>query len=497
MKTAKSKIRHYDLWTGGKIHPAFGKGTFASYNPSTGEVLAQLANAQIEDVRSAILSAHRAYEEGSWKNMTAAERGIYLKRIAKIIRDNAKELAELESLDVGKTLKQTTFIDVPTCADTFDFFSNVGHWLEPRQNIVDAPIDSVTEREPYGVVSCIIPWNYPLIMAGWKIAPALIAGNAVILKPSPLASVSLSALAEFIKDIGLPPGILNIVTTNEVSAARELVQHPKVGMVSFSGGTQTGKAVLKDSAETLKKSVLELGGKSAAIVFGDCDLEATIGGVMSSIFMNQGQMCTACSRLFIEDSIYEKFVKQLVEKTKALKIGLAQEATTDFGPVISAEHRDNILAFVEEAKNSGAKIVCGGKAVSGRGGFYIEPTILVDVKNEMNVAREEIFGPILCVMSFRTEEEAVRQANDSSFGLAACIWTKNMDRGKKISRELTAGTVWINTYGGFYNEVSFGGCKGSGFGRELGLEGLLEFTQSKHICIDKTPGGRPLVASWF
>src|SRR6185503_6785592 len=215
MKTAKAKIRSFELWTDGKLHPASGRGTFESYDPSTGEVLAHIANAQVEDVRAAIASAHRAHEDGAWKNMMAVERGIYLKKIAKIIRDNAKELAELESLDVGKTLKQTTFIDVPTCADTFDYFSNVGPWLEPRQNILDAPVDSITAREPYGVVSCIIPWNYPLIMAAWKIAPALVAGNAVILKPSPLASVSLLALAEMIKDIGLPAGILNIVTTKE------------------------------------------------------------------------------------------------------------------------------------------------------------------------------------------------------------------------------------------------------------------------------------------
>jgi len=498
MKQASLDILQLPLLINGQLKETQGGKCFDSINPSTGEVLAKVADASVEDMQNAIASAKAAFE--SWSGLSFKERGVYLNRIAQLIRENAKVLAELESLDVGKTSKQTTFIDVPTCADTFEYFATVGEELKSRVNHVPAPVESITEREPLGVVACIIPWNYPLIMSAWKVAPALIAGNTVILKPSSQASVSLLKLAQIIQESGLPKGVLNIVTTIRHEAATELVTHKDVVMVSFSGGTETGQEIMRKAAATTKKVILELGGKSANIVLADCDLEAAVGGVMSSIFMNQGQMCTAMSRLLVQDTIYDKFLELLIAKTKNLKIGSSVNFETDFGPVISRQHRDNILTFIEKAKKEGAKLACGGKVaqvVDAPNGFYIEPTIFTDVKNEMAIAQEEVFGPVLAVIKFLTEKEAIMIANDSRYGLAGGIWTKDVRKAKALAKQLQCGTVWINTYGGFYNQASFGGYKQSGFGRELGHEGLLEYTQTKHICTDQTPGGKSLVTSWF
>ncbi len=462
-------------------------------------VAVQQSEATKEDMLKAISAARRKFDNGEWSGLSIAERGAYLKKIAQAIREHAKELAELEILSTGKTSKQATFIDVPTCADTFEYFGNVTNQLNSTVNPVAAPVKSITEREPIGVVGAIIPWNYPLIMFSWKVAPALIAGNTVVFKPSRLANASILRLAQIIEETGLPSGVLNVVASSNHEVVAELVSSPLVDMISFTGGTETGREIVKLAANTTKKVSLELGGKSPAIVFADCDFDAALGGVMSSIFMNQGQMCTACSRLLLEDKIYDKFLTALVEKTKKLTIGPANEATTDFGPLISREHRDNVLKAIEAGIKEGAKLVCGGKIPQGenlKNGFYLEPTIL-EATNQMTIAQEEIFGPVLAVIKFSDSRRPAEIANDSKYGLAASIWTKDLNKANAIAKELKCGIVWINTYGGFYNEASFGGYKQSGFGRELGLEGILSFTQSKHICTDQTPGGLPLVSSWF
>ena len=307
-------------------------------------------------------------------------------------------------------------------------------------------------------------------------------------------------LAQIIEEVGLPKGVLNIVTTSDHRVASELFSHPDVHMISFTGGAATGQEVMRLAAGTTKKLSLELGGKSPNIVFADCDREAALGGTMSAIFMNQGQMCTAGSRLLLEDKIYDEFIKRLVEKTKGLKIGEANSYETDFGPLISQEHRQKVLGYIEKGLKEGARLVCGGKIPQDsnlKNGFYLEPTIFTEVKNSMTIAQEEIFGPVLSVIKFAGIEEAIKIANDSKYGLAACVWTKDQKKADKVAKRLQSGIVWVNTYGGFYNEAPFGGYKQSGFGRELGLEGLLEYTQTKHICTDKTPGGRPLVSAWF
>ncbi len=494
------ELQSYLCFIDGKFIPRKDGSFFDCVNPSTGEVFAKVADAGLEDMKDAISAARRAFDDGQWSGLNPKDRGKYLARIAELIRENAKILAELEMSSTGKTLKQTTFIDVPTCAETFEYFSNAGAFLSGHDNPVAAPVKSTTVREPLGVVGCIIPWNYPLIMTAWKIAPALLAGNTVVLKPSSLASVSILKLAEIIAQANLPKGVLNIVTTTNHGVGEELAKSKSVDMISFTGGTETGKHVMQLCSQSTKKVSLELGGKSPTIIFNDCDLEAAVGGAMSAIFMNQGQMCTAGSRLLLDEKIADAFLELLIEKTKNLKIGPAQSYETDFGPLISRAHRDKVLTAIENGIKEGARVLFGGKIPTSeelKNGFYLEPTILGSVNNQMAVAREEIFGPVLVVTKFKDEEQALRFANDSPYGLAASVWTKDLVKAERVAKQLQCGTVWINTYGGFYDAASFGGYKQSGFGRELGVEGLLEYTQSKHICIDQTPGGRPLVSSWF
>jgi betaine-aldehyde dehydrogenase len=492
-------ILQFDLFIESKIAPALGGKYFDCVNPSNGEVFARLADADTIDVEISVQAARLAFDHGRWPNMSHEERGAFLVKIGELVRTHAKELADLECWGVGKTIKHATFIDVPTCAETFEYFGKLTEPISGQMTKLDAPVLSLTEREPVGVVAAIIPWNYPLIMTAWKLAPALLAGNTVVLKPSPAASASVMALAKIIAEVGLPKGVLNIISSSRPEAGKELISNPQVDMISFTGGTKTGEQVMAAAAKGIKKLTLELGGKSPNIVFADCDMDAAIGGTLSSIFMNQGQMCTAGSRLLVEDKIFKEFVEKLTQRTKTLKIGPADSFETEFGPVVSVAHRDNILKFVESGIKEGAKLATGGKIPEGLNpkGAYIEPTILVSCRNSMKIAQEEAFGPVLVVIPFTSADEAVHIANESKYGLAAMIWTKDLEKANSVARKLRCGTVWINTYGQFFNEVPFGGYKQSGIGRELGKDGLLEYTQLKHIATDQTPGGKSLVTSWF
>ncbi|MBI4309534.1 MAG: aldehyde dehydrogenase family protein [Candidatus Omnitrophica bacterium] len=492
-------IQQFDLLIEGKVSPALSGKYFDCVNPSNGEVFARLADAGAVDVEMAISAARLSFDHGRWPQLSAAERGKYLLKIGESVRAHAKELADLECRSTGKTIKHATFIDVPACAESFEYFGNAHNLLAGETVSAQAPVLSTGEREPVGVVAAIIPWNYPLIMAAWKLAPALLAGNAVVLKPSHYACVSVMALAKIIAEAGLPKGAVNIISSSRVDAGKELIASPQVDMVSFTGSTNTGESVMAAAAKGVKKLTLELGGKSPNIVFADCDMEAALGGTMSAIFMNQGQMCTAGSRLLVEDGIYNEFVEKLVARTRSLRIGPAESFETEFGPLVNAAHRNSVLKFIEKGAREGAKIACGGKIPSGLDpkGAYLEPAIFINARNDMAIAQEEVFGPVLCVVPFSSIEQAIHIANDSKYGLAAMIWTKDLVKANAVARRLRCGTVWINTYGAFLNEVGFGGYKQSGFGRELGKEGVFEYTQSKHIAIDQTPGGRSLVTNWF
>ena len=494
----KIEILQFDLLVEGKITPPLSGKYFDCINPSNGEVFARVSDADTVDVQMAVSAARLGFDHGRWPQMSWPKRGEYLLKIASLIRENAKELAQLECASSGKTIKHATFIDVPTAAETFEYFGDLSGKLISETMKHSTPVLSIIERDPVGVVVAIIPWNYPLIMTAWKLAPALLAGNCVVLKPSPTACASVMLLAKLAAQAGLPKGVLNIITSSRAQAGQELVSSPEVDMVSFSGSTKTGEAVMALASKGVKKLVLELGGKSPNIVFADGDMEAALGGAMSAIFMNQGQMCTAGSRLLVEDKIYHQFVEKLAARAKNLKIGPADNFETEFGPLVSVEHRNTVLKFIEKGKQEGAKLVCGGKIPDiNVKGAYLEPTIFINVRNSMSIAQEEIFGPVLCVIPFTSVEEAIHIANDTKYGLAAMIWSKDLEKANKVARRLRCGTVWINTYGVFLNEVPFGGYKQSGFGRELGLAGLWEYTQIKHIATDQTPGGKSLVTSWF
>jgi len=471
---------------------------FDAVNPSNGEVFARIPDVDAADVKTAITAARASFDTGLWPQMSMQERGQFLLKIAGLIRDNAKELADCECASTGKTIKHTTFIDVPTAAETFEYFGNLPGNLTNEIVKTASPVFSILEREPVGVVVAIISWNYPLIMSAWKLAPALLAGNTVILKPSRVACAAVVLLAKLIDQVGLPKGVLHVVTSSRAQLGQELVGSSLVDMVSFTGSTKTGQEVMALAAKSVKKLTLELGGKSPNIVFADCDREAAIGGSLSAIFMNQGQMCTAGSRLLVEDKIYQEFVDQLAVRAKNLKIGPADSFETEFGPLVSRAHRDQVLKYIEKGKQEGAKLVCGGQIPDvNPKGAYLEPTIFINVKNTMSIAQEEIFGPVLCVLPFSSTEEAIQMANDTQYGLAAMIWSKDLEKANQVARRLRCGTVWINTYGAFSNEVPFGGYKQSGFGRELGRQGLWEYTQLKNITVDQTPGGKSLVTSWF
>ena len=488
-------MKNYQMYIDGKFCDAKAGATLESVNPANEEKIAVFPKASSEDLERAIQAARRAYDEGEWPRMSLPERASFLVKIAHIIRESAYEIARLETSDTGKTLKQTTFIDIPVAANAYEYFAGAASEVKGETITVPAPAMSYTLREPVGVVGAITPWNYPFLMAAWKIASSIILGNTVVFKPSKEASLSSLELAKIFEKAELPRGVVNVVTGEGSTIGHGLALSKSIDMVSFTGSTEVGREVMRAAASNLKKLTLELGGKSPNIILKDCDLETAANGTLCAIFMNQGQMCVAGSRLLVEEAIYDKFVELLVTKTKKLKVGDPLDPATDIGPLISNAQKKTVLDYIAIGKKE-AKLACGGTSPLNRG-YYVEPTIFIDAKNDMRIAREEIFGPVLTVIKVKDASEAVRVANDTDYGLAAMLWTKDLEKASTVSRQLRAGTVWVNTFGGFYNEAPFGGYKQSGFGRELGKEGLQELTQVKHVNIDLTPGGKTLVASWF
>jgi acyl-CoA reductase-like NAD-dependent aldehyde dehydrogenase len=482
----KAQVKPGQIFVGGRFAPSISGRTFDTYNPASGTVLARVAEADAADVDAAVRAARQAFESGPWPKMTAAERGRILWRAADVILKRREEISELETLDSGKPISDNLKVDVPMAADCFQYFAGWATKIEGRTVPVSGPYLNYTLREPVGVVGAIIPWNFPFLMAAWKAAPALCAGNTVVLKPAEQTPLTALLLAEVLQEAGLPEGVFNVVPGFGPSAGAALVAHPGVDKIAFTGSTPVGQEILKASAGTLKRVSLELGGKSPSLVFADADLEAAVRGAAVGIFYNEGQVCTAASRLFVEESIHDALVEKLVERTKKTVPGDPLDPKCRYGPQVSEEQMSRILRYVGIGKEEGARLLAGGaRAKVGDGnGWYVEPTVFDGVRNDMTIAREEIFGPVLSVLTFREADEAVRLGNDTMYGLAAAVWTKDVKKAHRVARQLRAGTVWINTVNAFDNASPFGGYKMSGFGRELGEAALDLYTQTKSVWVD-------------
>lgn len=492
-------IPEYPLFINGKFKNSRKKRNVI--DPSTGETIVNVALADKEDIDESIATARLAFDQGPWKNIPLSGRKEFLLKVSRGILDKAAELASLETQNTGKPIKESTFMDIPSSAKAFEHMANnLENYLKAESVDIAADARSKLLREPQGVAVLIVPWNYPLLIASWKLAAALAAGNTVVLKPSSLTPLTALELAKIIHEAGFPPGVVNIINTRGEELGGALCGDSRVDMVSFTGSNSVGKQILGYTADSVKKLIMELGGKSAGIVFKDADLELAVNGSLCSIFLNQGQMCTAMSRILVEDSVYDAFLNDFVAKAKRIKLGKASDYQTQMGPLISEAQRNRVLGHILKAKVSGAKLLCGGKFPDDpalNNGFFFEPTVFGDVTPAMDIFNEEVFGPVVCISRFSDKEEALRLANKSDFGLAACIWSKDAALAEEAAGKVNAGIVWVNTYGMFYNEVPYGGFKQSGFGKELGREGFLEYTRLKNVIIDRSKGTKPLVNDWY
>jgi len=465
------------------VEAASGK-TFETYNPATGEVLARVAEGDRADIDRAVKAARRAFEEGPWPEMLPAERSRLMWKLSDLIAQHHEELAELETLDNGKPVFFSRIVDVPTAVETFRYMAGWATKIEGNTIPISMPgakYFAYTVREPVGVVGQIIPWNFPLIMAAWKLAPALAVGCTVVLKPAEQTPLTALRLGELITEAGFPDGVVNIVPGFGETAGAALAAHPDVDKIAFTGSTEVGRLIVAASTGNLKKVSLELGGKSPNVIFPDADLNCAIPGSASAIFFNQGQCCTAGSRLFIHKSIFDKVVDGVAGETKKFHIGPGIDPSTNLGPLVSKAQLDRVCGYVDSGLQQGAKAVVGGRKMSGSG-YFVEPTVLIDVKPEMKVVREEIFGPVVTAIPFNDPEEVAAFANDSMYGLAAAVWTRDISKAHRMAAKLRAGTVWINCYNVFDSALPFGGFKQSGWGRESGHAVLELYTEIKSVC---------------
>jgi acyl-CoA reductase-like NAD-dependent aldehyde dehydrogenase len=483
-------MTHYQLFINGEFVDSVSKKTFESINPFNQEIVATVARASAEDAQVAIAAARKAFDEGPWPRMKREERSAVLKAISDKINERQKELIALEVADSGSTIRKAKE-DIYLSARNMNYFSKLAalEMTEPVEGLSKPGFSqNLIVREPIGVVGAIIPWNFPLKMAIWKLGPALAAGNTVVLKPSELTPCTAMELAAIIREVGVPNGVVNIIPGFGEEAGEELVRNPRVDKISFTGSTAVGKKVMCLASENLKKITLECGGKSANIVLEDADMDLAVDGAMYAIFYHQGQCCEAGSRLLLPDSKYTEFLERLVSKTRKIKLGNPADPAVDMGPVISKKQQDRILGYMAKGKAQGARVAAGGqvpKDLDLSHGFFIEPTVFVDVDNSMTIAQEEIFGPVLSVIRYESEEQAVAIANDSIYGLAGGVWSKDKDRAISIAKRLRAGTVWINEWHLISERAPFGGYKQSGIGREFGIDGLKEYTEAKHVHVDE------------
>ena len=488
--TNPAQLERFRMYIDGEWSDAASGRCFDTRNPFTGEVWAQIAQADATDVDRAVQAAHAAFTQGPWSAMTASDRGLLLYRLAELIAANAESLADLEVRDNGK-LRVEMLGQMRYLPRWFQYYGGLADKIEG----VVTPIDKkgmfhYVSYEPIGVVAAITPWNSPLLLTAWKLAPALAAGNTVVIKPSEFASASMLGLARLFEQAGFPKGVINVVTGFGAEAGEPLIEHPLVSRIAFTGGNVGGRRVAESAARHFKRVSLELGGKSPNIVFEDASLDDAVKGVISGIFAASGQTCMAGSRLLVHASIHDELVDRLVERMKTARLGDPNDAATDVGPIATEGQLAKVLQYIEIAKGEGARCVLGGQRATrpecGKG-WFVEPTIFVDVKNSMRIAQEEVFGPVLSVIRFDSEEEAIALANDTPFGLAAGLWTRDLRRAMMLPRRLKAGTVWVNAYRVVSYMAPFGGFKAAGSGRENGAAAIHEYLEAKSVFINPTP----------
>ncbi len=488
LTATKAQIKPGKLLIGGEWCDATSGATFDTVNPATGEVLTQIAAGTHADVERAVSAARKAFDDpaGPWQKMTASDRGRLLWRIGDLIDAHVEEIAELETLDNGKPIFESRYVDVPMVAEVFRYYAGWATKIHGETINARASAFTYTLREPVGVVAAIVPWNFPLLLAAWKIAPALATGNTVIWKPASQTTLSALRVGELMVEAGMPAGVVNILAGAGAVVGMGLVKHAGVDKVAFTGSTSVGKEVMRSAADTVKRLTLELGGKSPNIVFADSDLEAAVRGAANGIFYGKGEVCAAGSRLFVEKKVHDEFMSKLVDRAKKLKPGDPLDPKTRLGAIVSEQQMNTVLGYIDAGKSEGAQLVAGGNRVSvdGGRGYFLEPTIFDAVDNGMKIAQEEIFGPVLATIAFDDVEQVAELANQNIYGLAAAVWTNDIRKAHAVARRLKAGTVWVNAYNMYDVALPFGGFKQSGFGRELGMHAIEHYTELKSVWVN-------------
>jgi len=465
------------------VESASGK-TFETHDPATGKVLARVAEGDAEDVDRAARAARRAFDSGPWPRMAPAERQKILLRLADLVEAHGLSLAQLETLDNGKSLGESQAVDIPAAAETFRYYAGWVNKITGDTNPTDPTFFNFTLREPVGVCGQIIPWNFPLLMAAWKLAPALACGNTCVLKPAEQTPLTALRLGELLQEAGVPDGVVNIVPGFGPTAGGAIVRHPMIDKVAFTGSTEVGREIHRETASTLKRVSLELGGKSPNIVFADADITEAVKGALVGVFFNQGEVCCAGTRLFVEDKLHDQFADAVASAASSMKQGHGLEEGTQVGPLVSQEQLERVTGYLDIGKNEGAKVLTGGERNTAQGlaeGYFVKPTVFTGVRNDMRIAREEIFGPVVALIPFKDEDDAVLQGNDTLYGLAAGVWTRDVSKAHRVARAIRAGTVWVNCYNVFDVMAPFGGYKESGYGRELGRHALDLYTHVKSV----------------